>query len=74
MKVLRSTFLGLLLVVGMAQSRAQEEELEITEKDSIVKSSWIIGLGINAWTIPEMYWKGCSIFPMNGICCLIHRV
>ncbi len=30
------------------QMTAQEEELQITAKDSIVLSSWIIGLGINA--------------------------
>lgn len=39
--------IGCLLILNHSL-RAQEEELQITAKDSIVQSSWIIGLGVNA--------------------------
>ena len=40
------TFIILVLLTNI--SFAQDEELQITAKDSIVQSSWIFGIGINA--------------------------
>lgn len=41
-------YLSLLLFVSVANITFSQEDLQITAKDSIVQSSWIFGVGINA--------------------------
>lgn len=41
-------YLSFLLVLFLVNSTFAQEELQITAKDSIVQSSWIFGIGINA--------------------------
>ncbi len=43
-----SSLLLLILTVGVINFASSQENLQITPKDSIVQSSWIIGLGYNA--------------------------
>ncbi|AZQ58499.1 OmpA family protein [Maribacter sp. MJ134] len=43
-----SSLLLLILTVGVINFATSQENLQITPKDSIVQSSWIIGLGYNA--------------------------
>lgn len=43
-----SNFLTFLLFFSLGFSAIAQEELQITSKDSIVQSSWILGVGLNA--------------------------